>query len=65
MAAERSVAPEAIAIAWLPTHPAGIQPILGTTRPERIRAAAQAERVALGRKDWCALCAAAHGSPLP
>jgi len=65
MAEERGVSPDAVAIAWLLAHPAGIQPILGTTRPERIRAAAQAERVALTREDWYALYVRSRGTPLP
>ena len=52
MAAEKGVNPEAILIAWILRHPARIQPLPGTTNPERIRAASEAEQVSLTREEW-------------
>ncbi|MDO4243331.1 MAG: aldo/keto reductase [Actinomyces sp.] len=52
LAAEYSVAPEAIATAWITRHPADIQVVLGTTRPERVRAAAAGAGLRLGREQW-------------
>lgn len=65
MAAEKGVGSEAIAIAWLLRHPAGIQPIIGATNPERIASACQADRVELTREEWYRLFLAGKGRPLP
>ena len=55
----------AVALAWLLKHPSGIQPIVGTTNPERIREAAAAVQLDLTREDWYRLLIAARGEPLP
>ena len=60
-AADRSVA----ALSWLMAHPAGIVPILGTQRPERIAAAAKALKVRWNREQWYAVLVAARGERLP
>ena len=65
MAAEKGVSQETIVIAWLLRHPAGIQPILGTTNPERIAAACQADGLELTREEWYSLYTAGRGRPLP
>lgn len=52
LAAQYAVAPEAIATAWILRHPADIQVVLGTTRPERVRAAAAGARTRLSREEW-------------
>ncbi len=56
---------EAIVIAWLLRHPAGIQPIIGTRDPDRIRASAKADELTLSREDWYRIYIAGRGSPLP
>jgi predicted oxidoreductase len=56
---------EAILLAWLLRHPVKIQPVLGTTRPERLRACAKALDVSLSREEWYSLFAAARGAPMP
>jgi predicted oxidoreductase len=56
---------EAILLAWLLKHPAKIQPVLGTTRPDRLRSCAQALTVSLSREEWYSLFAAARGAPMP
>ena len=56
---------EAIAFAWLLHHPAGIQPIIGTLRPERIVASCRADKVKLSRLDWYRLFTAAKGEAVP
>ena len=48
-------------LAWLLRHPAKIQPIIGTTNPDRIRATAQAENVTLTREEWYTLYTTARG----
>lgn len=65
LAAAHQTTPEAIALAWLLRHPAGIQPIIGTLRPERIVASCQADSVTLSRVEWYRLLEAAAGSPVP
>lgn len=56
---------EAIALAWLLRHPAGIQPIIGTVNPDRIRASAMAASVTLSHEDWYRLLIAARGESMP
>ncbi|MBE6482083.1 MAG: aldo/keto reductase family oxidoreductase [Actinomyces ruminicola] len=52
LAAEYGVAPEAIATAWISRHPAHMQVVLGTTRPERVTAAAAGSELPLTREQW-------------
>ncbi len=54
-----------IALAWLLKHPTKIIPIIGSTNPERIRAAAKAASIELTREEWYKLLTAARGEPLP
>jgi len=56
---------EAIALAWLLRHPAGIQPVVGTANPERLRDSCKADSVDLNRDAWYALLEAARGKPVP
>ncbi|MCB0046294.1 MAG: hypothetical protein KDD92_12780 [Caldilineaceae bacterium] len=46
-------------------HPAGIQPVIGTTGPERIRRSTEADDVKLNREEWYALFSAGRGGALP
>ncbi len=64
MAAEKGVAPAAIAIAWILRHPARMQPVLGTTSPKHLREACRAADVDLTRTEWYELYRAA-GNKLP
>ena len=52
-------------IAWLLRHPARIQPIIGTTNPQRIAASCQADEVELSREEWYWLFEAGRGGALP
>jgi len=61
LAEKKGVSLDAVLIAWLLRHPAGIQPIIGTTRPERIREACAADEVLLTREEWYALLVAGNG----
>ncbi|MFH8727630.1 aldo/keto reductase family oxidoreductase [Streptomyces termitum] len=67
LAEAHGTTPETVVLWWLQRHPAGIVPVIGTTRPERIRACRDAvERApALGHEEWYALWTAARGTPLP
>ncbi len=58
------VTPTTIAIAWILRHPARMQPVVGTTRPERVRESAAASDVRLSREEWYAIYRAA-GNVLP
>lgn len=65
LAAAKGVSREAIVIAWLLRHPAHFQPIIGTTNPERIQAACEADGVELSREEWYSLFVAARGARVP
>ncbi len=65
MAKQKGVSGEAILIAWILRHPAKIQPIIGTTHPERIAAACQGDQVELDREEWYRLFDAGRGEDLP
>lgn len=54
-----------VALAWLLRHPAGIQPIIGSTTPERIEAATRALKLDYSREDWYRLLEARNGRPVP
>ena len=64
IAADKGVTNTAIAIAWLLRHPAHMQPIIGTTNPQRVKDSCQASGIALTREEWYAIYLAA-GSKLP
>lgn len=65
LAAEYQVSPEAIVLAWLMRHPANIQPIIGTTNPQRIKNCVEAQNIRLSRSHWYQLWITARGRPLP
>lgn len=64
IAGEQGVAPTAVVLAWLMHHPAGVTPVLGTTRPGRVRRCADAESVGLSRQQWYEVLSAARGHDL-
>jgi predicted oxidoreductase len=67
MAAAKETTPEAIVVGWLMRHPAAIQPVIGTTSPERIAACGDAERQAslMTREEWYTLYVSARGQRMP
>lgn len=65
IAKERGVSRSVIAYAWLLKHPSRIQPIVGSTDPQRIREAVRATEIELTRDEWYRLLLAARGEPLP
>lgn len=65
IADRHGVAAEAVALAWLLRHPAGIMPVLGTIRPERLALCATATDFQLTREEWYSLFAAARGRDMP
>lgn len=56
---------EQLAYAWVMAHPSRPLAILGTNKLERIRSAAAADTIELGREDWYALWTAAQGRRIP
>ena len=65
LAESKSTTPEAILLAWILMHPAGIQPVYGSIRSKRIRAAAKAGKITLTREEWYSLLAAQRGEHVP
>ena len=65
LACEKNTSPEAIVVAWILRHPAHIQAIIGTTKPERIAACCQADSIDLNREEWYRLFLAGRGEPMP
>lgn len=64
IAAAKGVTNTAIAIAWLLRHPARMQPIIGTTNPQRVKDSCQASGITLTRPEWYEIYRAA-GNKLP
>lgn len=64
LAASYQVPPLAIATAWITRHPAAMQVILGTTRPDRVADSALGSDLPLTRQEWYELYRAA-GHDLP
>ena len=64
LAAAKGVTNTAIAIAWILRHPARMQPIVGTTRPARVKEICKASDITLTRQEWYAIYRAA-GNKLP
>jgi len=65
LASRYQAPPESIVLAWLLRHPAGIQPVIGSSQPERIRACGAATQVQLSREDWYRLLVSARAQALP
>lgn len=59
-----SITKTGLAIAWIQRHPANIQSVIGTIKPERVKEVAKACRVRLTRPEWYELYRAA-GNILP
>lgn len=64
IAAAHGVTPTGIAVAWITSHPARMQVVLGTTRPERVRDCVAGAGVTLSRPEWYRLLRAG-GAILP
>ncbi|MCV2349412.1 aldo/keto reductase family oxidoreductase [Paucibacter sp. Y2R2-4] len=65
LAAQQGVSREALVLAWLLRHPAGIQAVIGSSDPARIRACAEAQQLSLSRELWYQLYLSARGRALP
>lgn len=58
VAEECGVTRTQITLAWLLRHPAGILPVIGTTRADRMRESAEAAKIELSRPHWHRLTSA-------
>lgn len=56
---------DAVGMAWLLAHPAGIVPIIGSQSVERIRRAADAYSVPINRRQWYSVLEARLGRKMP
>ncbi|MEU6285400.1 aldo/keto reductase [Streptomyces sp. NPDC047028] len=67
LAEAKGTTPETILLWWLQRHPARIAPVVGSARPERIRACADAARrePGLTHEEWYGLWITARGAALP
>lgn len=65
LAQEKETTPEAIVLAFIMKHPGGIRPVIGTTKPERIKASVEAEKITLSRREWYKLYILSRGEMLP
>lgn len=64
LAQKHGISPSAMAIAWILRHPARMQPIIGTTNPQRVREICKASQISLSREAWYEIYRAA-GNKLP
>jgi predicted oxidoreductase len=55
LATKKSNTPSAVALAWLLHHPAGIAPIIGSTKPEHVAENCRADDLTLSREEWYSL----------
>ncbi|MCF8230840.1 MAG: aldo/keto reductase [Bacteroidales bacterium] len=65
IAEKHNATPAQILVAWLLRHPSGIYPVMGTTRPERLQEAMEAQKIRLSREEWFALWEVAAGEEVP
>jgi predicted oxidoreductase len=65
LARQKGVCVEAILVAWILRHPARIQAVIGTTKPERIAGACQVNDFDLSREEWYRIFNAGRGEDLP
>lgn len=67
LAEQMETTPDSVVLGWLMRHPAKIQPVIGSTRPERIIACQDAAKVAgqMTREEWYKLYVSARGDAMP
>ncbi|MEU6758762.1 aldo/keto reductase [Streptomyces sp. NPDC046685] len=67
LARSKDTTPETVLLWWLMRHPAAIAPVIGTARPDRIRACRDAalREPDLTHEEWYQLWITARGVPLP
>lgn len=65
LAQAHGVSRTVLVLAWLLKHPAGIIPVIGSVKPERIKDAVKADALDLNREDWYRVLLSARGEALP
>ena len=65
LSTEYGVAPEVLLLMWLHKHPAGIVPVVGTTKPERYTSLMQSAATAIELEHWFELLEASWGHKVP
>ncbi|MCI4079633.1 aldo/keto reductase [Streptomyces sp. MMS21 TC-5] len=67
LARRKATTPETVLLWWLMRHPSRIAPVIGTARPDRIRACRDAavREPDLTHEEWYELWVTARGVPLP
>lgn len=56
---------EQMALAWLLAHPAGVAPVIGTQRTERLALLASSTRIALTQDEWFDILRSTEGREVP
>jgi predicted oxidoreductase len=64
-ARQRGCSADAVQLAWLLRHPGQIQPVLGSTDPQRIKGSLESMGMELTREEWYRLFTAGRGRALP
>jgi len=65
LAGNKETTPGSIVLAFLLKHPAGIRPVIGTSKANRILEIKDAEDVELSRREWYKLYILSRGEKLP
>jgi len=64
IAEENEITASAVSVSWLLRHPAVMQPVVGTTNPQRLKDIARGADFHMSRKDWYSLYLSA-GNRIP
>ncbi|MGD1982207.1 MAG: aldo/keto reductase [Flavobacteriales bacterium] len=64
-ATEFGTTPQVIALAWLMQHPAGILPVIGTTKQDHLVKSKEALSIKLDRQQWYSIYQASTGVRIP
>lgn len=56
---------DGVVLSWLMKHPAKINPVIGSTKPQRIKKAMDALAIDLSRDEWYELLVASRGVSMP
>ena len=65
LCAKYQVTESQLLLAWLLRHPAGIHPVVGTTRTTRLKESMEALGLDLELQDWFAMLVASRGEKVP
>ena len=65
LAQEFNTTPQVIALAWIMQHPAGILPVVGTTKMDHLTDSKKALSIKLDRQQWYSIYQASTGERIP